>query len=279
MKLLEHTVVVPTELTPVHGFPFACVHKDNEGHCAEKWLDWRQEVRRTPNSFTFGLGDYHDWLRTHAREFLRHYPHDRNSFDYLHKFRRDEAAKFADDLEPIANKLAFLSLGNHHHEFGDGTNDVQEICRLLSVPYGGHGGYLRLYIKTQNRPAHITLNILYHHGEKIGGGASNGGDINAMMKKAQNWDFDCLALAHNHKKHGHTETILTIPKRGEMQLVEKPQCFIRAGCFVRGYVKDCVTYAEAAGLMNPTAIGYVRWDILPKKDKRGILRYDFKTYF
>lgn len=278
MKLLEYTVVVPTELTPVHGFPFACVHKDNEGHCAERWLDWRREVKQTPNSFAFGLGDYNDWLRTHAREFLRHYPHDRNSFDYLHKFRRDEAARFADDLEPIASKLAFLSLGNHHHEFGDGTNDVMEMCRLLNVPYGGHGGYLRLHIKTPTRPAHITLNILYHHGEKIGGGSSRGGDINAMMKKAQNWDFDCLALAHNHKKHGDTETIITVPKRGEMRMVEKPQCFIRAGCFVRGYVKDCVTYAEAAGLMNPTAIGYVRWDILPKKDARGILRYEFKTY-
>lgn len=70
----------------------------------------------------------------------------------------------------------------------------------------------------------------------------------------------------------------TVPKRGEMRLVERPQCFIRAGCFVRGYVKDCVTYAEAAGPMNPTAIGYVRWDILPRKDRNDNLRYEFKTY-
>lgn len=279
MKLLPYTVTVPSRFTKVSLFPFACVHKDNEGHCAEKWRAFLKEVKDTPYAVAMGIGDYHDWLRTHAREFLRQYRDDTTSFNRLHDWRHEVTAKFAHELRPIKDKLALLSLGNHHHTFDSGEDDVMELCRLLGVQYGGKAGYLRLLIQQKDRPAHIALNILYHHGEKIGGGASLGGDINAMVKKSEGWEFDILCVAHNHKKHGVQQTMITCPKKGEMQLVEKPKAFIRAGCFMRGYVKDCVTYAEEAGLMNPTAIGHVRLDILPREGARGQLRYDFKVTF
>lgn len=279
MKLIEHRIIVPSQFTPVSIFPFACVHKDNEGHAADHWKQFLAEVKRTPHAVAIGLGDFHDWLRTHAREFLQQYRDDKTSFQRLHDWRRECTAQFAHELRPIRDKIALLSLGNHHHQYESGENDVMELCRLLDVPYGGHGGYLRLHIARPNRGAHITLNILYHHGEKIGGGSSIGGDINAMVKKSEGWEFDALIVAHNHKKHGMPATIVGVPKKGEMQLVERPKVYIRAGCFMRGYVKDCVTYAEAAGLMNPTSIGYVRWDIIPKKDRRAQLRYKFEVHY
>lgn len=279
MKLLEHTITVPTEYTPVYVFPFACVHKDNEGHSARHWQAYLDEVQQTKYAVAFGLGDYYDWLRTHARDFLYHYRDDKDSFKRLHDYRREAAKKFADELEPIADKLAFLSLGNHHHEFPDGTNDVQEMCRHLNVQYGGHGGFLRLKVKCPNRGAHFTFTILYHHGEKIGGGRTIGGDINAMAHKAEGWEFDVGVFAHNHKKHGTHIPVVGCPKRGDLKLIEYPKAFIRAGCFMRGYVRDCVTYAEAGGLMNPTAIGHVRLDILPKKQPNEAVGYEFKTYY
>lgn len=279
MKLIEHTIVVPNECTPVSVFPFACVHKDNEGHSASHWQAFLEEVKGTKHAVALGLGDYQDWLRTHARDFLYHYRDDKHSFNRLQDWRRAEALKFAEELEPIADKLALLSVGNHHHEFPDGTNDVQEMCRELSVPYGGHGGFLRLRIKCPNRPAHLSLSVLYHHGERIGGGATIGGDINAMAKKSEAWEFDALIVAHNHKKHGAPMTVVGCTKRGKMELVERPKVLIRAGCFMRGYVENCVTYAEAAGLMNPTAIGNVRWDIIPKKKHESNLHYDSKVYY
>lgn len=194
----------------------------------------------------------------------------------MHDWRQECAARFAHELKPIREKIALLSVGNHHHTFKDGRNDTQEICRLLNVQYGGYAGYLRLSIHTPNRGAHITLNILYGHGEKVGGGSTKGGDLNAMVKKSEGFEFDAIILAHNHKKFGTTETLLTVPKRGEMELVEKPIVYIRAGCFMRGYIKGCISYAEK-GLLNPTSIGHVRWNILPKKRHDGSLRYESKT--
>jgi hypothetical protein len=189
--------------------------------------------------------------------------------------------QFARELEPIKDKIPFLSLGNHHHDYADGTNDVQELCRLLGVPYGGVGGFLRLRICLKERPtmAFIVLNILYHHGTRIGMGSTMGGDVNAMVKKAEAWDFDALIVAHNHKKHGVHIPLVGVPKRGRMQLIERPKAYIRAGCFMRGYVKDCVTYAEEAGLMNPTAIGHVRWDIIPKRRENDQIGYEFKMTY
>lgn len=285
MKLIEHRIVVPTQCTPVSIYTFACVHKDNAGHSSEHWRAFLQDVAANPHAIAIGLGDYYDWLRSHAREFLSLYKADgsgarrQHSFDRLHDWRREAAQQFAEELRPIRDKIALMSLGNHHHEFPDGTNDVQEMCRVLKVPYGGHGGFLRLSIKTPTQHCHLTLNILYHHGERIGGGSTLGGDINAMAKKAQGWDFDVLIVAHNHQKHGSHIPVMSVNKHGTMRLVEKPRAFIRAGCFMRGYVEDCVTYAESAGLMNPTALGYVRLDILPKKPHGDTVRYDFKTYY
>lgn len=279
MRLLEHRVIVPKRYTTVSVLPFACVHKDNEGHCAGHWKEYLQEVKNTKYAVAPGIGDYWDWLRTHAREWLRQYRHDKNSFNKLHDWRRRMIDKFAEELDPIKEKIPFLSLGNHHHDFADGTNDVMVLCQQLGIQYGGHGGFLRLQISGKDLFSHITLNILYHHGEKIGGGSTIGGDMNAMAKKSEGWDFDALIVAHNHKKHAAQASIVGVPKRGAMTLVEKPKVYIRAGCFMRGYVKDCVTYAEEAGLMNPTSIGYVRWDIIPKCGERDTLRYDFKVTY
>lgn len=289
MKLLEYNLVLPTKNTPFSIYPFGCIHKDNPGHAADHWRDLLQEIKQNKHCVAIGGGDYMDFLRTHAREFLRAYPHDRNSFDALHSWREEEAEKFAHDLEPIKDKLIGLSLGNHHHEFPSGENDVQWMCRQLKVPYLGLGSFIRLNVSTPGRSAHATLTILHHHGSGIGGGATYGGDINAMENKAKGWDFDILILYHNHKKFGTVIPSLTIPKRGAMKLVERPKAYIRGGCMMRGFVPDCITYAESK-LMNPTAIGGVRLDVIfrnrynAEKYKAGEyqidnLRYDFKVTY
>ena len=286
MKLLDYTITVPTECTPVDILPFACVHLDNEGHSVSHWRAFKARAAATKHGVVLGLGDNYDWLRSHARDWMRTFGADgsgsekQHSLKRLHDWREDKAHDFAkQELWSFRQKIALLSLGNHHHEFPDGTNDVQKMCSMLGCQYGGHGGYLRLHIQTPNRGAHLILKILYHHGERIGGGSSIGGDINAMAKKAQGWDFDAIIVAHNHQKHGTHIPVMHIPTKGKLELVERPRAFVRAGCFMKGYVKNCVTYAEAAGLMNPTALGGVCLRVLPKKASGGRILHDFEIVY
>ena len=135
MKLITHHLVVPTEHTPVTLFPFACVHKDNPGHSANTWRDFLADVKATPNALAIGLGDYHDFLRTHAREFLRHYPHDRDSFNALHDWRLKETEKFAAELEPIKDKLIGLSLGNLANQSAEVAGDIGQFTYDPRTPY------------------------------------------------------------------------------------------------------------------------------------------------
>lgn len=264
MKLLDYHIIVPTEHTTVSLFPFACVHKDNEGHSQAAWQEYLSEVKQTPHGYAIGLGDYYDWLRTHAREYLSHYPHDSDSFNSLDRYRMEQAEKFAKELEPIKDRLIGLSLGNHHHLFQDGTNDTQAMCRLLKVPYLEKASFIRLYISTPKRPAHSILKILAHHGDGVGGGGiTAGGDVNTLHKKSSDFQFDILLLAHNHRKWGDKQPLLTVSDRGKARLVEKQIAYVRAGCFTRGYVEGCTTYAESK-LMKPCDIGYVRLDIIFK---------------
>ena len=302
MILLDHTHTLKTKTTPFSIFPFACVHEDNEGHSKERWQEFLREVRITPNALAIGLGDYMDWLRTHARMWLKAYDQDggsKNSFDKMHDWRRKAADEFCEKyLDPIRDKLIGLSLGNHHHEFDSGYNDTMYMCEQLKVPYLGKGFFVRLGVKIPSEPSsHTILKILGHHGEGIGGGATMGGDVNAMENKIKGWESDIYIFAHNHKKHGFHTNPVTINPRGRLRLKEVPKAFIRAGCFMRGYVEKCVTYAEAKGLMNPTSIGYVRLDVSfkfphnpekhlrnkrdgrPNRNRSDALTHDFKVTY
>lgn len=264
MKLFEYTITVPSEYTTVSLFPAVCIHRDDPGHSPSHWTAYKQDVKATPHGYAIFLGDYFTWLRTHARQWVKQYPHDENSFDAMHDWRHQMTGDFVKELAPFKDRIIGMSVGNHNHTYPDGTNDTQEMCRLLGVTYLEHTALTRLVIKTPNRPAHKVLTMLTLHGEGVGGGATAGGDINAMFNKGVAWDVDIVILGHNHQKNVVQTVHLGLPPRGELRIKERDRVFIRAGCFVRGYTPGCTTYAER-NLMKPTAIGHVRLDIEMKK--------------
>lgn len=276
MKLHDYTITVPTETTTVSLFPFACPHVDNPGHSESHWHAFLHDWATTRHGYGIGMGDYHDWLRTHARMFLARYEDDDHSFKELDKYRHQEMAKFARNFEKVSDRLIGIHVGNHHHAYQDGTNDSQELARLLDSTYLEHTAITRLNFKIPDRPCFKTLTMLSLHGEGVGGGSTAGGDINAMINKGTAWDVDIVILAHNHQKNAAQTVHLGVPTRGSLKLVERPRLFVRSGCFVKGFVKDCYTYAEQK-LMKPTAIGHVKIDIQFKKAHSGLVRHEFKV--
>ena len=276
MKLHDYTITVPTECTPVSLFPFACVHLDNPGHSASHWGDFLDEFAKTKHGYGIGMGDYHDWLRTHARMFLQRYEDDEHSFKELDNYRHQETKKFSRHLDAVKDRLIGMHVGNHHHQYQDGSNDTMELCRILEAPYLEHTALTRLRFCKPDRTPFKTLTMLTLHGEGVGGGSTAGGDINAMINKGTAWDVDMVIMAHNHQKNAAATVHLTVPMRGALKLMERPRLFVRAGCFVKGYVPGCHTYAEKS-LMKPTAIGHVRIDIHFHKDHGETVRHEFKV--
>lgn len=277
MKLHSKIILTDTDTGSITLFPFACVHRDNEGHSLSHWQEFLREVRETPNAYAIGMGDYHDFLRTHAREWVKAYPHDRNSFKTMEDWRHKETKAFAEELEPIGHQLLGLHIGNHHYEYSTGENDTQELCRLLSVPYLDHTCFTRLTFRRKRfNDSYCTMTMLSLHGEGVGGGSSAGGDINAMINKGSGFDADIVLMAHNHQKNAAETTQLYIPRTGKLDLKERNRVYVRCGCFVKGYVSGCTTYAER-NLLKPTAIGYTKIEIKFHKLREDVRTHTFRV--
>ena len=101
-----------------------------------------------------------------------------------------------------------------------------------------------------------VLKLLAHHGDWSAGGITPGGDLNSLERRAEGWDTDITWVAHTHRKLVYISPVMTIPETGKLRLIEHPRVYIRAGCFVRGYVPGCTTYAERK-LLKPTELGWV----------------------
>jgi hypothetical protein len=274
MKLLEHTVMIPSMTTPLVIIPFGCVHADDEGHASALWEECLAKIKDTPHCYAIGLGDYKSFARGTYRKHLRGYQADEDSArDLDNLVTREVEAFYKTAIRPIQHKLWGLAEGNHHYTFQDNTTDTQLLCRLAGVPYLEKGSLHRVRLGLQARSSeHKTiLKILVHHGDWGGGAMTTGGDLNALENRAVAWDVDVIIAAHTHRKIASVVPTLTIPERGRLVIVEKPKVHIRSGCFTRSYITTCVTYGERR-LLKPTAIGWVTLEVKLKQP------YDAEEY-
>ncbi len=263
MKLVQHTLQMKSFSVPVTIIPFGCIHADDPGFREDLWAQCVKEIMETENCIGIGMGDYKNWVRGTARKHLRSYTADEDSWKELDRMVRGEVERFVfKGLKPMAKagKLVGLSEGNHYHQFIDGTTDTQYMCQLLEVPYLDKPAFLRLNIKRADGKGVRVFKILLHHGDWSGGYTRVGGDVNAAEMKALGFDFDIYFYGHTHRLWGIHMPSLTIPTRGELQVIERPRAFMRCGSFVAGYVPECANYVQKK-LLPPTHVGYGRVSI------------------
>ena len=258
MKLLERVITIPSRGGEFRLIPFGCLHADSEGHRKALWDQCRAELLQ-PNTYGIGAGDYRDLLRTTAMRYLRAYNSDATSMKTMDDMVRESTIDFYHDyFKGLEAKIIGLGKGNHLYEYRDGTNDNQQLCQLLNVPYLDNPSFIRVRVQTPDGKTLNTLRILLHHGNWSGGSSRPGGSVNAAEMKAAGFDFDIYIFSHDHRKWAMHIPTLTIPKVGELEVVERPRCFIRTGCFVAGYDKKCGdgNYVQDK-LMHPSDLGYV----------------------
>ena len=253
MKLLEHRIVLPSHTGTVTLIPFGCVHVDED-----RFEECLTAIATTPHCYAIGLGDYKSFARTHYRNHIRAYRADEDSQRDMDNLVEAEAHKFYTKyLKRIQGKLWGLAEGNHHWQFQNGTTDTQLLCKLAGVPYLEKGSLHRLAVIRPDGRSIKSFKILVHHGDWGGGAQTIGGDVNSLVARGgAAWDVDVVIAGHTHRKFGYAEPILTLSDHGALKVVERPKAFIRAGCFTKGYLEGCVTYAERR-LMKPTTLGYV----------------------
>lgn len=234
-----------------------CLHADNEGHRKALWEQCRRDLLQ-PQTYGIGAGDYRDLLRTTARNYLQGYTADKGTMKTLDDLVDHSTQDFAQTyFAGLGDRMIGLGKGNHLYEYQDGTNDVQQLCKLLHTTYLDNPAFIRLTIRAAGKTVGV-LRVLLHHGNWSGGSSRIGGSVNAAENKSIGFDADIYIFSHDHRKWAMHIPKLTIPSRGELQVVERPRCFIRTGCFVAGYDAKCGpgNYVQEK-LMHPSDLGYV----------------------
>jgi hypothetical protein len=262
MKLLDYTIYLPNYSTPFRIIPVGCLHADDEGHRRKLWERCRKDIEQ-PHSYMIGAGDYRDLLRTTARNYLKQYVSDKISLKNLDDVVRESTIDFYHEyFKGLENKIIGLGKGNHLYEYSSGSyeNDNHQLACLLNCAYLDNPSFIRLTVrdKSQGNRCLGILKILLHHGNWSGGSSRPGGSVNAAEMKALGFDFDIYIFSHDHRKWAMHIPAITIPKTGELQVIERPRCFIRTGCFVAGYDQKCGpgNYVQDK-LMHPSDLGYV----------------------
>lgn len=260
MKLLDYTVRLPSYSTPLRIIPVGCLHADDDGHRRNLWDRCRADIEK-PYTYMIGAGDYRDLLRTTARNYLKGYVSDKISLRNLDDVVRESTIDFYHEyFKGLEAKIIGLGKGNHLYEYHSGPdeNDNEQLCKLLNCAYLDNPSFIRLTVKGPTDHTIGVLKILLHHGNWSGGAARAGGSVNAAEMKALGFDFDIYIFSHDHRKWAMHIPSITIPKCGQLQVVERPRCFIRTGCFVAGYDQKCgpTNYVQEK-LMHPSDLGYV----------------------
>jgi len=259
------------------------VHSDDPGFRRELFQECIREIKETPNCLSVGLGDYRNWLRRHAREWISvHYPHDHDSFRKLDDWVRKEADKFIEDfLWPIRHRLIGLTEGNHYHQFHDGGfTCTQYMCKELKVPYLDNPCVLRFRFSFGGKNHTKVLKALIHHGNWGGGATTIAGDVGSAERKKNGGfsRFDMVLFGHTHRRWFHSIPELDCTEKGELKLIEVPTALIRTGAFVAAYDKCTKNYAQEK-LMKPTDLGWVRLDIkFHRKFGESQIFHKFKAY-
>lgn len=210
------------------------------------------------------MGDTLDFARTHYRNHIRGYRDDDNSQEAIDEYVRKDVRALAKILAPVKGRLMGAILGNHFHEFMDGTNSEQYLCQLLKIPYLGPTGLVRLEFKDRAGVVRHTMTLWAHHSGGSAGGRTSGGDVNAMERAENTFDADIYLLSHTHRRYGTRQPILRLNAKGKPRLIERSKIFIRTGAFLKGYKQDMPTtdrrytasYAEQKAL-RPTDLGWV----------------------
>lgn len=242
--------------------PAGCIHWPlTEKDLLKKWI---KAVKDTPKAFTMLMGDSLDFARTHYRDHIRSYRADQNSQLAVDEYVKHDIGKLAKLLMPIKDRIIGAILGNHHHEFADGTNGEQFLCQLLGIRYLGPVGLIRVDFRDRSgRTRHSMVIYAHHHGGSMGG-RTTGADANALERSETTFDADVYVLSHTHRRIGFKLPKLEITSKGRPIVIERTKAFIRSGAFLKGYGEDnpsttrphFPTYAEQKAL-RPTDLGYV----------------------
>jgi len=209
--------------------------------------------------YWLGGGDYSEAIIPDDRRF------DFRSVDEEYQTPQLQYKKIEELFKPISNKCLGLLDGNHDivHWKTHAHNYVEELSSRLEVPYLTIDAYLRFYFEKYR----ANFNLYTHHGWT--GARTKGGKINRIYDLEEIFPLlDAYVMFHIHDL-GIVDKKANLYVDSDLEIRDKMSYFIMGGGFLRGYVKDQVSYIEER-TYRPSVLGSPVLTVKPIKGKRTV---------
>ena len=265
--MIHHVTRLPLDFK--HGaniFVFGDRQEGSEGYLDEAWQEFRDEFKRTPNSYALGVGDYGDWLRPSMRaKLLAPLSQDDSSRSMLEKDILRTHDQIIDKMEFLKGRLIGLHEGHHNWTMLGGLSLDQRLASALKAPFLGWTASTRLVLEAKknndSRGGYVYTMISTHgnaNGRKVAS-ALNWMEANIVS----GWDADQYIMGHGCKSAAFSPSERNLIRRFGPAGVDHrvPRCLIVGG-FCKSYTDGWQSgYAERAGFA-PQPIG---WGIISLK--------------
>jgi len=244
--------------------PFGDVHRSSQLCHVEKWHEFLKWAKEQKNAYFLGMGDYNDLASTSERSILSNeHLHESTKYD-LESLYRKQTLLFANEIDFMKGRLIGLVEGNHFAYLSSGITTTQLMAESLGCKYLGVSSFIRLILKKDTHDTH-QIDIWAHHG--LGGGRTQGSDINKIEQMIRCADAQIYLMGHSHKKHVAMQSRLRLRAvKDGVDLDNQKIILARTGAFLKGYENEKASYI-ADGAYSPTDIGTVSITITPKRNK------------
>lgn len=224
------------------------------------------EVLDRPEGRILGVGDYTDGMSPSNRKVLRANFEKGILYDtpadMILAGAREQVGDFLHDVRGTEDRWDALLSGHHYWEYNyraadDALYSIRntdyDIAQRVHAPYMGRGLTMVTYkfpaIRRQRRQ---EFRVLLTHGE--GASSTFSGALNTLEKMMRAFRANVFLTGHHHKSVAARAVVLEEDEDDPTGMSAQETRLIGAGSWMRGFVKDTVTYPEE-GLMVPLAIG------------------------
>jgi len=223
-------------------------------------------IRRRKNCYWIGGGDYGDAIIPTDRRF------DYRSLDEEYKTPQLQYNRIEELFTPISDKCLGLLDGNHDiiHWKKHAHNYVEELADRIGVPYLTISSYLRFHFEKHD----ANFDMYAHHGWT--GARTKGGKIARVYDLEATFPFADLYLMFHMHDLGWADKKAKLYVDEDEEIRDKISWFLMGGSFLRGYVKNQVSYVEER-TYRPTLLGSPVLTIHPVRGKETVsfnVRYE-----
>ena len=245
--------------------PFGDLQAGSAVFMKDKWEEYVNDVKKSRNVITIGMGDYTDNFRPTIQGRLKvalGSDDAGKTFDDMHrKHIKQEVYPLLKDV--VKNSVCLGLLGGHHDlTYNNGTNSTQYLCDLLGVPYLGDGeAMLRVQLKINT--VNLAFDLYATHGQ--GTGSAVGGAVLKLQRMLAHMDVDVILRGHSCDKFVFQEPQYYLSHANPPRLRSRNRLIANTGSFSDGRSEGETTYVEKCNLI-PKSVGYIKIPIHVRRD-------------